>query len=265
MAVVAAAVAVLLAASGAGPAVDRFPDAAPSYLVAVDGEVLWERAPDAPRPPASLAKILAALVVLEDPPEAGWLRVGARAAAETGSRIGLRSGEEIRVADALAAMLVASANDACRALAEREPGGSTAFVSRMNRRATALGLRATRIVDPCGHDARGQRTTARDLLVLTRAALASAEFRRIVALPEVRLSTRAGRVLAAPTSNALLGRLPGADGVKTGFTPQAGKCVVASARRDGREVLVVLLGAPDRWWTAAALVERAFAEAPPRG
>ena len=257
--------AVLAAAATAPPEVDRFPDAAPSYLVAVDGEIIWARAPDAPRAPASLAKILAALLVLEEPPAAGWLRVGDRAAAETGSRIGLRTGDEIRVADALAAMLVASANDACRSLAERGPGGSAAFVRRMNRRAAELGLQGTRIVDPCGHDAGGQRTTARDLLRLTRTALGHQEFRRLVALPRVRLETRAGRVLEAPTSNALLGRLPGADGVKTGFTPRAGKCVVASARRDGREVLVVLLGAPDRWWTAAALVERAFAEAPPRG
>jgi D-alanyl-D-alanine carboxypeptidase (penicillin-binding protein 5/6) len=57
--------------------------------------------------------------------------------------------------------------------------------------------------------------------------------------------------------------LPGADGVKTGFTPEAGKCVVAHAVRGGREVLVILLGAPDRWWTAAALVEKAFAEPAP--
>ena len=80
----------------------------------------------------------------------------------------------------------------------------------------------------------------------------------------MRLETRAGRVLEAGTSNALLGRLPGADGVKTGFTPKAGKCVVVHAARDGRDVLVVLLGAPDRWWTAAALVEKAFAEATAR-
>ena len=85
-----------------------------------------------------------------------------------------------------------------------------------------------------------------------------------MALPSVRVATRGGRVLTATTSNALLGRLPGADGVKTGFTAQAGKCVVARAVRDGREVIVILLGAPDRWWTAAAIVEKAFAEAPRR-
>jgi D-alanyl-D-alanine carboxypeptidase (penicillin-binding protein 5/6) len=262
MILLAAAAAALVAAA---EPVDRFPDAAASYLVAVDGEVLWARAPDAPRAPASLAKILAALVVLEEPSAGEWITVSARAAAETGSRIGLREGEQVTPADALAAMLVASANDACRAVAEHAAGSASAFVARMNRRASALGLTGTRVADPCGHDAKGQRTTARDLWRLTRAALDHEEFRRLVSRTSVRIETRGGRVITAATSNALLGRLPGADGVKTGFTERAGKCVVARAEREGREVLVVLLGAPDRWWTAAAIVEKAFAEAPPRG
>jgi D-alanyl-D-alanine carboxypeptidase (penicillin-binding protein 5/6) len=252
-----AAVAALLA--GTEP-FDRFPGAAPSYLVEVDGKVLWARAPDDPRAPASLAKILAALVALESAPPAEWLTVSRRAASATGSRIGLRTGEQVRFADAVAAMLIKSANDACLAVAEQLSGTGAAFASRMNRRAAELGLSGTRFVDPCGHDAPGQHTTARDLWTLARVALGNSEFRRLVALTEVRLETRAGRVLQAGTSNALLGRLPGADGVKTGFTPEAGKCVVVHAVRDGRDVLVVLLGAPDRWWTAAALVEKAFAE-----
>jgi serine-type D-Ala-D-Ala carboxypeptidase (penicillin-binding protein 5/6) len=255
------AVAALLA--GADP-VERFPDAAPSYLVAVDGNLLWARAPDAPRAPASLVKMLTALDALESPPAGEWLTVSPRAAAATGTRVGLRAGEKIRVKDAVAAMLVGSANDACLAVAESLSGSGAAFAKRMNRRAAELGLPGTRLVDPCGHDAPGQRATARDLWTLARVALRNPEFRRMVALPSVRLETRDGRVLEVRSSNVLLGRLPGADGVKTGFTPEAGKCVVVHAERSGHEVLVVLLGAPDRWWTAAALVERAFAETLPR-
>jgi len=260
-----AAAAALLAAPVAAPApVDRFPEAAPSYLVAVDGEVIWARAPDAPRAPASLVKILTALLALETTKPGDWLTVSDRAATETGSRLGLRAGEKVLVRDAVAAMLVASANDACRAVAEHAAGSAASFVARMNGRAAAMGLDGSRFADPCGHDAKGQHVTASDLWRLTREALGNAEFRRLVALPSVRVATRGGRVLTATTSNALLGRLPGADGVKTGFTAQAGKCVVARAVRDGREVLVILLGAPDRWWTAAAIVEKAFAEAPRR-
>jgi D-alanyl-D-alanine carboxypeptidase (penicillin-binding protein 5/6) len=261
--ILAVASALLLAAPDPAPVpIDRFPEAAPSYLVAVDGEVVWARAPDAPRAPASLAKLLAALVALESPGLDGWLTVSKRAAAETGSRVGLRAGEQVTVHDAVAVMLVASANDACRAVAEHQAGSAAAFAARMNRRARELGLERSRFVDPCGHDAKGQLTTARDLARLAQAALGSAELRRLAALPSVRIATRAGRVLEARTTNALLGRLPGADGLKTGFTREAGTCVVAHATRDGREVLVVLLGAPDRWWTAAALVEKAFAETP---
>ncbi len=265
-----AAAAALLAAQAPRPAalpspVDRFPEAAPSYLVAVDGQVIWAKAPDAPRAPASLVKILTALLVLETATPGDWITVSERAAAETGTRLGLRAGEKVLVRDAVAAMLVASANDACRAVAEHSAGSAAAFVARMNGRAAAMGLSGSRFADPCGHDAKGQHVTASDLWRLTREALANAEFRRTVALPSVRVATRGGRVLAATTSNALLGRLPGADGVKTGFTSLAGKCVVARAERDGREVIVILLGAPDRWWTAAAIVEKAFAEAPPRG
>jgi len=257
--------ALLAAALLTGPVLaDRFPDAAASYLVAVDGEVVWARAPDTLRAPASLAKILAALVALEEPPPGGWIVTSRRAAAETGSRLGLRAGDEVRFTDAVAAMLVASANDACRAIADQAPGGAAAFVERMNGRAAAMGLSRSRFVDPCGHDARGQHTTASDLWRLTREALGNAEFRRMVALPSTTVVTRGGRALPAKASNALLGRLPGASGVKTGFTPGAGKCIVALAEREGREVVVILLGAPDRWWTAAAIVEKAFAETPRR-
>lgn len=258
---VVAAVAALLAAA---EPLDRFPDAAPSYLLAVDGNLVWARAPDVPRAPASLAKILTALVALESPTIGEWLTVSRRAAAATGSRLGLRSGERVKVKDAVEAMLIASANDACLAVAESLSGTGPAFAERMNRRAAEMGLTGTRFVDPCGHDAPGQHATARDLWKLSRVALENPEFRRMVALPSVRLETRSGRVLQATTSNALLGRLPGADGVKTGFTPEAGKCVVVHAVRGGRDVMLVLLGAPDRWWTAAALVERAFAETPLR-
>jgi D-alanyl-D-alanine carboxypeptidase (penicillin-binding protein 5/6) len=247
-------------ASPDGPA-DRYPRAGAAYLVVRDGEVMWARHPDAPRPPASLAKLMTALLAAEGDPGA-WVRVSPRAARETGARIGLRAGERIRAGDALAAALVASSNDACLALAEHVGGDVAAFVEAMNRRAAALGLAATRFEDPCGHDAPRQRTTARDLLALTRAVLAVPLLRELVARERVVLVTERGRRLEAATRNSLLGRVPGLDGVKTGTTEAAGRCVVARAERGGTEVVVVLLGAPDRWFTAAALVEAAFRERP---
>lgn len=263
----------LLLAVGAGAAaagepapVDRYPRAAAAYLVTVNGRVLWARAADSPRAPASLTKIMTALLALEGnwSPEA-WVPVSPRAARATGSRLGLRAGEQLAAADALLAVLVSSANDACLALAEQAGGTVEGFVERMNRRAAEMGLRATHFENPCGNDAPGHRSSPRDLLRLAQAALRLPEFRRMVGVERAQVTTRGGRALELRTGNALLGRLEGATGVKSGYTPGAGRCLVALAERDGNEVLLVLLDARDRWWTAAGLVEAAFEEVPRRG
>ena len=255
---------VLAAAATAPEPADRFPKAAASYLVSLDGRELWARRADAARLPASLTKIMTGLVLLEGSwkPEAE-IRVSRRAASETGSRLGLRPGESMRADEALTAMLVASANDACLALAEAA-GPDGAFVAAMNARAASLGLAATHFDNPCGHDSPGQRSSARDLSVLARAALAHEEFATRVALPRATVRTLGGRSFDLTSGNAILGRVPGARGVKSGYTPGAGKCLVGLAERDGKRALVVLLDAPDRWWTAAALIEEAFDAAAPR-
>lgn len=261
-AALALAAAPALAAPPAGAA-DRFPRAASAYVVAIGDREVWARDPDAPRRPASLTKLMTALVLLED---ARWspaaeVTVSARAARETGSRAGLAAGDRARAGELLAATLVGSSNDACHALAEHAAGTERAFVARMNARAAALGLAATRFQNACGHDAKDHHASARDLLRLARAALAHPELRRLAALGEATVTTGAGRVLRVRTTNPLLGRLRGATGLKSGYTPGAGRCAVAVAERDGVEVVVVLLDASDRWWAAAGLVEAAFREA----
>jgi D-alanyl-D-alanine carboxypeptidase (penicillin-binding protein 5/6) len=238
---------------------DRFPKAAASYLVAIDGKIVWERDADRPRPPASLTKIMTALVLLDD----AWdpavpVAVSAGAAAETGSRAGLRAKERVAAGELFRAMLVASANDACTALAEHAGGSTAAFVSRMNARARAMGLSATHFVNPCGHDDPKQRSSARDLRIMADAAMARPEIAAAVGRTEVPIATEKGRRIALKTGNQLLGRSPGVIGVKSGYTPGAGKCVVVAAERKGKHVLIVLLDAADRWWTAAALVEAAY-------
>ena len=238
---------------------DPYPKAAAAYLVVVDGVELWGHAPDRALPPASLTKLMTALVVLERWEPDAIVEVGPTAAAATGSRIGLRTGDRLRLADAFDALLVASANDACLALAEHAAGSVERFVERMNRKASALGLRATRFRNPCGLDAPGHRSTARDLHRLARTAMAQPELARAVARPEVAFRTLAGRRLAKSSGNLLLGRVPGTIGIKSGFTRGAGKCLAALVRRGGDEVAVILLDAPDRWWAASILIEDAFA------
>lgn len=238
---------------------DRYPKAAASYLVAIDGKVVWAREPDTPRLPASLSKIMAALLLLEGDwkPESEVV-ISRTAAAATGSQAGLREGERMSAGDLLTAMLVSSANDACLALAEHASGSAKAFVAGMNQKARALQLHSTHFEDPCGHDAPQQRSSARDLLVLAEKALANSEFSRIVALPSASLKTKGGRSITVNTGNHLLGRVEGVTGVKSGWTPGAGKCVVVFAQRGETRVFVVLLNSPDRWWTAAGLTQAAF-------
>ena len=259
----AAVLGAVLATAPTPPPVDRFPKAAASYLVAIDGRIVWERNADRPRPPASLTKMMTALILVErdwDPSRA--VVISARAAAASGSSARLRAGESLQAGELLKAMLVSSANDACLALAEQAGPGVTAFVSKMNARAREMRLTATSFANPCGHDAPQQRSSARDLREIAEAAMAKPEIASIVALREATIVTAKGRKLVVKTGNQLLGRSSGVHGVKSGFTSGAGKCVAVAAERAGRKVLIVLLDAPDRWWTAAALVEAAFDEAP---
>lgn len=254
------AAAVSLFAAAAARAVDNpFPKAGAGYVVERDGRRLWEGNPDKRLPPASLAKMMTALLVIEDGGLGKPVTVGKAAAAETPTKLGLRAGERFTKLDLLTAAVVRSANDACRALAE-DAGGEAAFVARMNARAETLGMRDTRFLNACGHDADGQYTTASDLALLANAVAARPEYMKLAGLP--RASIRAlggGRTFSFGNTNAFIGRFPGALGLKTGTTPAAGTCVAALAERDGARVLMILLGSPDRWWGGDALLARAFA------
>lgn len=255
------ALAALLALAGAPARAlpDPFPGAAAAYLVIVDGVPLWEHAADLRRAPASLAKLMTALLVLEDGGLDDEVVTSRAAAAARGSRIGLREGDRVPAHGLLAAMLVGSANDACLALAERG-GGTAAFVARMNARAPQLGLRATRFGDPCGFDADQQYTTARDLARLAQRFMAQPQLAALAGRKEVEVATAGrGRVYRVKSTNVLLEHFPGAIGVKTGQTRRAGHNLIVLTQRDGRRVLLVMLGARDRWWDAHAILARAHA------
>jgi D-alanyl-D-alanine carboxypeptidase (penicillin-binding protein 5/6) len=224
---------------------------------AATGEVLFAHEPDAPRSPASIVKVMTALVVLEDAAgRAGALEeqveVSDRAGTETGSSAGLRPGDSAAVGELLYGLMLPSGNDAAVALAEhvgRRLGGGDpleAFVAAMNRRAAALGLAATSYANPHGKTAPGAGSTAGDTARLVAAALGSKAFREIVATRErtATLTNAAGyrRDVVWRSTNRLLG-IEGYTGVKTGTTHAAGCCLAALAARGGRELVVVVLGA----------------------
>ena len=252
----ALALAVSLAAGGAKAVEDPYPWIASAYVVKRDGKLLWAGQPDARLPPASLAKLMTALLALERGNLDETVTVGKGVLRSTGTRIGLKPGEKLRAGDLLAATVVRSANDACRALADHiDPR----FVDRMNERAARLGMANTHFADPCGHDRKGQYASAADLARLAEHVMPHAEYMRLAKLEKVSFKSAEGRAFDLRNTNALLGRYEGAIGMKTGYTDGAGNCLVALAVRDGVVVLAVLLNAPNRWWNAVGLLDRAFA------
>lgn len=231
-----------------------------AYLIQLNGHIYKERNAHTRRPPASLTKIMTALIVMERCKLDEVVVVSRGAARETGSRIGLRRGEKLTVRDLLAATLMASANDACRALADHACGNQRDFVVQMNARARALQLQNTRFTNACGHDSAGLYTTAHDLALLTEKAMQKPLFAALVARKEMRIRTlNSKRSYYLRNKNRLIGRYPGAIGVKTGTTPNAGQCLVAMAERDERKVLLVIMHARNRWWVAPAMLDAAFA------
>lgn len=241
-------------------AADPYPWIATAYVVKRDGVLLWAGSAERRLPPASLAKLMTALLALERGALEEPVTVGRGVLQATGTRIGLKPGDKLRAGDLLAAVVVRSANDACRALAEHLGKSAGNFVLQMNARAAVLGLADTRFADPCGHDRDGQYSTAADLARLAEQVMRHDEYLRLARLERLTVSTLdGGRRFALRNTNALIGRYPGAIGLKTGYTEGAGTCLVALAERDGVRVLAVLLNAPNRWWNAVGLLDRAFA------
>jgi serine-type D-Ala-D-Ala carboxypeptidase (penicillin-binding protein 5/6) len=162
----------------------------------------------------------------------------------------------------VAATIQHSANDACHAVAAHVAGDEAAFVRLMNVRAAAMGLRATRFTNACGHDHPGHRSTARELAVLGVAAMANPRYAAHAAESGGTIrALESGREFRIGNKNELIGRYRGAIGIKSGSTPRAGKCIAALAERDGVRVLLVLLDARERWWTAVDMLNHAFERA----
>ncbi len=240
--------------------------AASAILVdANSGIVLYEHSSDEIRSPASVTKILTGLVILEQGRLGDTVTVSHAAARTTGHRLGLRAGQRISLGDLLAAILIRSANDAAVAAAEHVGGSVGGFAALMNAKARELGMVNSRFANPHGLDEPSHYTTARDMATLTRAAMEHPTFAELVRTRQVRLTVwKPGRRTLVPQArivqshNRLLGQLAGADGVKTGYTDSAGRCLVASASRGNHRLIAVLLNAPRRWTDATALLEYGF-------
>ena len=221
-----------------------FPAVAANIVVdAGTGTVLSAESPNRLWYPASLTKLMTVYVALREI-EAGRLRfddkikVSQNAARQNPVKFGLRSGQVITVRDAINAAIVASANDAAVALAEKVAGTEGAFAERMTGMAMELGMFRTFFENASGLPADTQVTTARDLAILATAFLR--DFPQHYTLFNQRSVTIGRRSLG--TVNSILGAYDGADGMKTGFTCASGYNMVASAERDGRRLIGIVLG-----------------------
>ncbi|MBV9603199.1 MAG: D-alanyl-D-alanine carboxypeptidase [Chloroflexi bacterium] len=225
------------------------------------GLLLYGANPHAREAPASTTKIATAVVTLEHAADLDQpVRVsvdGLKMAATDGSSImGLSPGQHVTLETLLDGLLLPSGNDAAEQLAISVGESRASFVDWMNALATdELGLRDTHFVNPSGLDADGHYSSAYDLAQLARRAMREDVFREIVATPEIRAE---GFVLVG--HNPLIGVYPGADGVKTGTTDDAGKVLVGSAMRNGHRVYVVVMHSDDIQTDTAELLDWAWQE-----
>jgi D-alanyl-D-alanine carboxypeptidase (penicillin-binding protein 5/6) len=237
------AVALLLVAPAAAQAAcPQITGAAAIVIDAKTGDVLCETNADDGRPIASTTKLMTALLVLERAKLSDVVTAEAYRGLAVESKLGLRAGEKMTVADLLRGLLIVSANDAAVTLAEHVSGSREAFVREMNRRAGELGLKGTRYANPIGLDAAGNYSTARELAELTRKLREFPFFRKVTDTQRTTLETGA-RPRTIVNRNQLIGRFGFVNGVKTGHTQGAGWVLVGSATRRRNTLISVVLGA----------------------
>lgn len=223
------------------------------------GQVLWAKHPHLRLPPASTTKIITALLAIERSPLTRIVAASKQASEADGSSIWLAEGERRYMRELIYGALLNSGNDACVAMAEAIAGSEKAFAALMTARARQLGATETTFLNASGLPQEGHLTSAHDLAVIARAALANEIFAAAVRTKVENIPWEGkpwDRRLI--NHNKLLWRYEGADGVKTGYTKESGHCLVASATRNGRRLIAVVLGSKDIYGESRALLDYGF-------
>lgn len=236
-------------------------------IIADSGLVVSEHNPHEQRAPASMVKMALMLLVAEGVEDGTWkldktLTVPKAAEKPSGAGVGLRAGQEYTLEQLIKAVAIVSANDAAAAVAVALWGTEEAYLRKANLLAYELGMKNTRFRSPHGlppaGDAKGDVSTARDLAVLARACSQNPLVMSWVGEESFVLSEDGG---VRRSTNRLLGRMPGCDGLKTGFTLAAGYCIAATAKRDGVRLITVVMGCralQDRFEVAERVLEDGF-------
>ena len=225
------------------------------------GQVLFEKDSNLKLYPASTTKILTALAVLNNVGPDETVTVSENVEGTDGTSIWLVGGEQLTVRELLYAMMLNSANDAALALAEYVGGSQEGFAKMMNGNAQKIGAQNSNFTNPHGLPDDNHYTTAYDLALIAKEAMKIPKFREIVATSDYtinRVDPEAQSLLY--NHNRLLNRYEGANGIKTGYTVAAGQCIVASAIKNGRELIAVVLGSEGNnvWTDATGLLDYGF-------
>ncbi|MCL4459324.1 MAG: D-alanyl-D-alanine carboxypeptidase [Chloroflexi bacterium] len=221
------------------------------------GRLLYGKEPHQRFAPASLTKIVTAIIALEQGRLSAKVPIDVDCDELDDSTImGLKPGEELTLQDLLYGLLLPSGNDAALAIARYIGGSESRFVELMNQKVTQLGLTDSHFANPHGLDAAGHYSSAYDMAMLARYAMQDPTFARIVATKE--WTAKGHKTYWLRNLNRLLWYYPGADGVKVGYTDEAGKTMVASAMRNGHRLYVALMKSTDILSDSIALLNYVF-------
>lgn len=228
------------------------PQTRAAAVVVIDaktGELLMAKNPDGRRAPASTQKLMTALLVAEAGNIDAPIKIVPSDTWAEPTKLGFEPGDVYTRRQLLEALLVHSMNDAARALARDNAGSVEAFADKMNAKATELGMTSSNFINPNGLPAANQYSTARDMAKVARAAYANRTIRQIVSMKNLAFRYADGRVEEFKNTNRILGTAPFCNGMKTGYTVRAGKCLICSGSSNGRDVIVVTLGSTsERIW-----------------
>ena len=249
---------VLLPGSEQGPKVYA---AAAVLIESKSGAVLYAKNAEQRRAPASTTKIMTAIVALEKGNLNKIITVSPRAARTGGSTIYLKPGDRLSLKELLEGVMLRSGNDGSMAVAEGVAGSIENFIRLMNLKAKEIGAIKTNFRNPHGLRAPSHYTTALDLALMARYGLADQIFANLVKQRTAVIEWEERRKsVEVRNTNRLLWYVEGADGVKTGTTNEAGHCLVASATRDQKQLIAVVLNSKDRWGDSQRLLEYGFQE-----
>lgn len=221
------------------------------------GRILEGKNEDEKRAMASTTKIMTAIIALEKGDLASIVEVSKKAASIRGSSFHLSRGEKIPLETMLYGLLLCSGNDAAVAIAEHIGESQENFVQMMNQKAIEIGALNTNFKNPHGLDEPNHFTTTKDLAIIARYALDIPKFREIVGSRE-KLITRGDKTGTIYNTNKLLWSFENATGIKTGYTGKAGSCLVASAYKNGFELISVVLGSPSNFNSSYKLLNFGF-------